>query len=164
MRARNIALVGVLVLAVGAAIYGWYRVIFRPQPTACGYCSRPLHANLSVVAEIDGKRAKVCCAQCAITEANQLHKPVKLIEVHDYPSGKSIAPEHAWYVSGSRAMACNHDMMHMGEMKDMQDLAFDRCSPGIFSFANRSDAEAFSTKNGGMVLSFAQLMSEARFQ
>jgi hypothetical protein len=125
---------------------------------------RPLHANLRVTAEIAGKRAQVCCARCAISEANQEHKPLHLIEVHDYSTGKAVTPERAWFVEGSRAMACDHDAMRMDEMKQTQELAYDRCSPGTFSFANKSDADAFVATNGGTVLSFAQLMSEVHFK
>jgi hypothetical protein len=135
---RRIAIVGILVAAVGALSFGWYRYVAHPAPVACAYCSRPLHANLSVIAEIEGKRAQVCCARCAISEANQERKPLRLITVHD--------------------------TMRMNEMKGAEDLAFDRCSPPTFAFANRQDADSFTAQNGGAVLSFAQLMSEARFQ
>jgi nitrous oxide reductase accessory protein NosL len=49
-------------------------------------------------------------------------------------------------------------------MKGTEELACDRCSPGTLSFRNKPDADAFTAKNGGSVLSFSQLMSEARFQ
>jgi hypothetical protein len=87
-----------------------------------------------------------------------------LITVHDYLSGRAVAPANAWFVEGGRAMACEHDTMRMNEMKGAEDLAFDRCSPPTFAFANRQDADSFTAQNGGAVLSFAQLMSEARFQ
>jgi hypothetical protein len=164
MKFRNIAVVGILLIAAGAVIYGWFRYVSHPNPVACSYCMRPLHANLRVTAEIAGKRAQVCCARCAISEANQEHKPLHLIEVHDYSTGKAVTPERAWFVEGSRAMACDHDAMRMDEMKQTQELAYDRCSPGTFSFANKSDADAFVATNGGTVLSFAQLMSEVHFK
>jgi len=52
----------------------------------------------------------------------------------------------------------------MDEMKGTGELTYDRCSPGTFSFGNKADAEAFIAGNGGSVISFSQLMSEARFQ
>lgn len=164
MRYRNIVLFGVLFVAAGAGVYGWFRFIHHPKPVACSYCLRSLHSNLMVTAEIAGKRTQVCCARCAITEANQLHKPLRLVEVHDYLTGRAVIPEQAWFVEGSHVPACNHDAMRMDEMKNTQELTFDRCSPGTFAFANKSDADAFLAKNGGTVVSFTQLMSEARFQ
>jgi nitrous oxide reductase accessory protein NosL len=106
----------------------------------------------------------VCCARCAISEANQERKHLRLVTVHDYPTSRAIAPDHAWFVEGSRAMACGNDAMPMNEMKGMDMKAFDRCSPSTVAFAERQAADAFVAENGGAVLSFAQLMSEARFQ
>lgn len=164
MNSRRIALTATLLIIVGAGVFGWFRFVAHPAPTTCGYCLRPLHANLKVTAEIDGKRAEVCCPRCAITEANQQHKPVRLITVHDYSTGKAMSPESAWYVEGSRVLACTHDGMHMGEMKETQEMEFDRCSPGTLTFATKQQAEDFTSANGGTAISFEQLMSEARFQ
>jgi hypothetical protein len=61
-------------------------------------------------------------------------------------------------------MACDHDAMRMNEMKGTDPMAYDRCSPGTFSFADKQVADAFVTQNGGSVISFTQLMSEAKFQ
>ena len=164
MKIRGIIMAVVLIAGLGIAGWSWEHYILHPKPMACGYCLRPLHANLTVTAEIDGKRADVCCAHCAITEANQQHKRLKLITVHDYPTGSPLSPESAWYVEGSRANACEHGAMHMNEVKETQDLAFDRCSPGTFAFANKPNADAFVTQNGGSVLSFTELMREVHQQ
>lgn len=164
MNFRRFAFFVILIVVAGAVTLVWYRYVAHPIPVACGYCNRPLHANLTVTAEVAGKRAEVCCARCAISEANQQHKPLHLITVHDYSSGRAIAPGSAWFVEGSRAIACDHDAMPMNEMKGTDAMAFDRCSPGTFAFANRQEADAFVAQNGGATLSFAQLMSEARYQ
>jgi len=164
VKTKAIITASVVLLILGICGYAWQRYILHPKPMACGYCLRSLHANLRVTAEIDGNRADVCCAHCAITEANQQHKPLKLITVHDYPTGNALAPEKAWFVEGSRAQACEHDAMHMNEMKETQDLAFDRCSPGTFAFANRVNAEAFIAQNGGSIVNFQELMQEVHVQ
>jgi hypothetical protein len=75
-----------------------------------------------------------------------------------------MPPEGAWYVEGSRVIACDHAGMHMGEMKDTQVMAYDRCSPGTLTFATKQQAEDFTAANGGNAISFGQLMSEAHFQ
>ena len=164
MNFRRIALTVTVVILAGAGVFGWYRFVAHPKPVACSYCLRPLHSNLMVTAEIDGKRAEVCCPRCAITEANQQRKPVRLITVHDYSTGKAMSPETAWYVEGSRVVVCEHGMMHMDEMKETQEMAFDRCSPGTLTFATKQQAEDFTAANGGTVISFGQLMSEAHYQ
>jgi hypothetical protein len=117
-----------------------------------------------VTAEIAGKRTQACCARCAISEANQQHKSIRLIEVHDYRTGKKLSPTSASFVEGSRVIVCEHDMANMTEHKDMPDMVYDRCSPGTLSFASRESADAFVAQNGGSILSFDQLMSEARYQ
>jgi hypothetical protein len=164
MNVRRIAFALTLLVVASAATFGWYRYVAHPAPVACGYCNRPLHANLSVIAEIAGKRAQACCPRCAISEANQLHKSLRLISVHDYPSGRAISPDAAWYVEGGSVMACDHESMPMNEMKGTDAMAFDRCMPATFAFAERKDADGFVAKNGGTVHSFAQLMGEARYQ
>jgi hypothetical protein len=164
VNSRRIAITVTLLIVVGAGAYAWYRYIAHPAPVACGYCLRPLHANVKVTAEIDGRRAEVCCPRCAITEANQEHKPMRLITVHDYSTGKAMSPETAWYVEGSRVLACEHNGMHMDEMKESAPMAFDRCSPGTLTFATAQQAQDFTSANGGTVISFGELMSEAKFQ
>jgi hypothetical protein len=164
MNLKRVLLVSILLIGASLLGYEWFGHVVRPKPVSCGYCMRPLQSNLRVTAEIDGKRAEVCCARCAITEANQKHKNLRLIAVRDHTKGKAIAPEGAWFVENSQAVACNHDAMRMDEMKDTQSLAFDRCSPGTFAFQNKADAEAFIARNGGSVLSYTELMREARYQ
>ena len=164
MTFKRVFIASILLVGAGLLGYGWFRYVVHPKPVTCGYCRRPLKSDLSVTAEIDGKQAIVCCARCAITEANQQHKPVRLITVHDHVTGRALGPAGAWFVENSQAVACNHDAIRMDEMKDTQSLAFDRCSPGTFAFQNKADAEAFIARNGGSVLSYTELMREARYQ
>jgi hypothetical protein len=164
MNSRRIVLIVIFLVVAGTGVLGWFKFVVHPAPVACGYCSRPLHANSMVTAEIAGKKTQACCARCAISEANQQHKPIRLIEVHDYLTGKVVSPANAWFVVGSQVIVCEHDMANISEHKDMPDMVFDRCAPGTLAFASKSDADAFVTKNGGAILSFNQLMSEARYQ
>ena len=70
----------------------------------------------------------------------------------------------AWYVSDSHALACTHDSMRMDEMKQSEDLAFDRCSPGTFAFANKEDAELFVNQHSGRVQTMEELLEGANPQ
>ncbi len=150
-----------ILLVMGSAAY-WFAESSANK--TCGFCQRPLDPHLSVTAEIAGHKKQVCCARCAVTEANQQHKPVRLLEAHDYPTGKTIDPVKAFYVDDSRAVACTHDMALMDQSKHSDHLAFDRCSPGAFTFEKKSDAEAFIHQNGGVLLSYPELMAQARYQ
>jgi hypothetical protein len=152
------------VVIIGVLSFGWFYTMHSSQDKVCGLCGRPLHKELTVIAEIGGQRRNVCCARCAITESNQEKKPVRLIEVRDYPTGATLKPDGAFFVDGSRAKACDHDMMMVDQMKQPQQLAFDRCSPGTFAFARKQDADAFIAQNGGAVLTLQQLMNEVSFK
>ncbi len=154
----------VLLLVVGGllALGNWS--LKRRAETYCGFCNRPIKAELAVIAEVGGRKRKVCCARCAITEARQENKQLRLISVTDYSSRTKIAPEQAWYVEDSRAIACDHDMAMMDETKHAQQLSFDRCSPGTFAFARREDADAFVAKNGGVVRRLAEMLGEVQLK
>ncbi len=158
--ARKVSIVGavLLVAVLGLLIVAEWTVQKRSEEV-CGICARHIHKQAGVVAEIGGHRHNVCCAHCAITEGFQEHKSVRLIEVTDYNSGRKLDPSHAWYVDGSRIVACTHDMTHMNEMKQVEKMAFDRCSPGTFAFATHEDADSFSAKNGGVVLSLGEMLA-----
>lgn len=147
-------------IVVGLLALGGYEWQQSRAPQACGFCQRPLHEKLWVLAEIGDERRHVCCPQCAVSESRQEHKPVRLIMVHDYVSGREIDPHQAWYVNESRAIACSHDGMRMDEMKHSEALAFDRCSPGAFAFATEEDAKQFIAQNGGQLLRLQQLLAE----
>ena len=147
----------VLVVLAGLVATG-YRVMFNREEAFCGFCHRAMHANTKVVAEIDGRRRTVCCARCAISEAYQEKKPLRLIAVTDYVSSKSLNPEQAYFVDGSRKVLCAHDEAMVDQSKHVQEMTFDRCFPGTYAFAHREDAEAFARENGGTVLQLQKLM------
>jgi hypothetical protein len=50
-------------------------------------------------------------------------------------------------------------MTRMNEMKQVENMSFDRCSPGTFAFATHDDADAFAAKNGGAVLSLGEMLA-----
>jgi hypothetical protein len=153
----------VLVVLAGLVAAG-YRLMFNREEAFCGFCHRSIHANTKVVAEIDGRRRTVCCARCAISEAYQEKKPVRLIAVTDYVSSKSLDPKQAYFVDGSRKVLCSHDEAMVDESKQIHEMTYDRCFPGTYAFAHREDAEAFVRENGGTVLQFQQLMQGVRAQ
>jgi hypothetical protein len=158
--ARKVSVAGLalLVMVAGLLIAGEWSLHQRSNEV-CGICQRHINPHAGVIAEIGGQRRHVCCAHCAITEGMQEHKPVRLVEVTDYNSRRKLDPTGAWYVDGSRVVACTHDMAHMDEMKQMAHESFDRCSPGTFAFATRGDAEAFAAKNGGTLHSLGEMLA-----
>jgi len=141
---------------------GTYWVVKQRSEASCGICQRHINQRARVVAEIGGRRRIVCCAHCARTEGQQENKPVRLIEVTDYPTGDKFNPKEAWFVDGSRVMACEHKMSTTNEMKHSEQMVFDRCSPGTFAFQDRRVAEAFIAENGGTVMRLEEFMREVQ--
>ena len=154
--------IGLLLLGLMGLVY--YHLMVKQSEALCGFCQRPIHAHARVIAEVGGRRRTVCCARCAMTEAFQEKKPVRLIEVTDYVSGKTLKPEEAYFVEGSRKVLCDHDAAVFDETKHANFLAFDRCSPGAYAFARREDAMAFTQENGGVVLQLNEMMRGASVQ
>lgn len=160
-RKYSVGAIGLLIF-IAVLLGGGEWLVKSRSERVCGFCNRPIQANLGVIAEVGGRKRHVCCARCALSEARQEHKPLRLLSVTDYASGGSLVPEKAWYVDDSRAIACNHDMTMMDETKHAQPLAFDRCSPGTFAFARREDADAFVAKNGGVVRNLTEVLGEGQ--
>jgi hypothetical protein len=159
--AKKASIYAAVAVLVFCALYaGGYWLIHRRSEQLCSICQRHIKREAHVVVEIGGHRRDVCCAHCALTEGRQENKPVRFIEVTDYRTGKGLDPQRASYVDGSRVAACEHDMAKMGEMKQMDQMAFDRCSPGTFAFADRQAAEAFAAENGGVVHNLAEMVRE----
>lgn len=164
MTRRAVITSAVGLVLIGLLGYGYYRLMVNQSEAFCGFCQRPIHAHARVIAEVGGRRKTVCCARCAMTEAFQEKKSVRLIEVTDYVSGKTVKPEQAYFVEGSRKVLCDHDAAVFDETKHAHPLAFDRCSPGAYAFARFEDAVAFTQENGGVVLRLNEMMRGASVQ
>ncbi len=158
MAKRTLIPTAVGLLLLGLLGLGYYHLMVKQSEAFCGFCRRPIQANARVIAEVDGRRKIVCCARCAMSEAYQEKKPVRLIEVTDYVSGKKLDPQHAYFVDGSRKVLCSHDAPMFDETKHVEPMTFDRCSPGAYAFARREDAENFAKENGGMVLQLEEML------
>jgi hypothetical protein len=158
--ARKISMAAIVLLViVGGLLMTGEWSVHRRSEEVCGICARHINPQAGVIAEIGGVRHHVCCAHCAVTEGFQERKPVKLIEVADYSTGRKLDPAKAWYVDGSRVVACEHDMAHMSETKQTAPATFDRCSPGTFAFADRMQANDFAAANGGVVRNLQEMLA-----
>ncbi len=157
---RPVSLRGIGALALVAVLLagGYWYTTHQARNTICGFCQRPINPHARVVAEIGGRRRNVCCARCAITEAIQEKVPVRLISVTDWSTGKTLAPEQAWFVEGSRRILCDHDMPHMDSTMTPGQMTFDRCSPGAYAFASKQDADDFVRANGGVVRRLSEML------
>ena len=157
----SIAALFVLIILGGLFVAGNWSV-HRRERDFCGICQRPVSPKLAVIAVIGGKERRVCCARCAVTEAQQEKKPLQLKSVTDYATGRRISPDEAWFVEDSRAMACNHDMAMTDETKQPMQMTFDRCAPGAFAFSSEQQARNFVQENGGVIRRLPELVKEVQ--
>src|ERR1019366_4118929 len=161
--AKKASLYSAVVLIVVAGLFaGGYLLMNHRSQTQCGFCQRHINPKAHVVAEVGGQRRDVCCTHCAVTESRQEKKSLRLIAVTDYPTGKMVSPEGAWFVEDSRVIACQHDMSKMDESKHPEQLAFDRFSPGTFAFNDRKAAEAFVVQSVGVLRSLPEVLAEGQ--
>ena len=58
---------------------------------------------------------------------------------------------------GSTVNLCMRYQTLLDEVKEASPMEFDRCSPSVLAFAERSDAEDFVAQNGGTVMTFDEL-------
>jgi len=160
MTARKRVTLFVSVALVAALAAGGYWLLQRTAPDTCRICQRPIHAEARAVIEVDGKREPVCCARCALTLQHQQRTPVRLVEVTDYVSRASLAPESAYFVEGSRIVLCEKHEPLLDQTKHPYPRVFDRCVPSLYAFARREEAEAFAAQNGGTVQRLPELLEE----
>lgn len=147
-------------LVVATLAVGGYWLLQRTAPDTCRICQRPIHAEARAVIEIDGKPERVCCGRCALTLQHQQHRPVRLAEVTDYVSRRSLDPQAAHFVEGSRVVVCERHEPLLDQTKHPYPRVFDRCVPSLYAFARREDAEAFARQNGGTVQRLPELLEE----
>lgn len=162
MAMKNSASVIVGILIVAAVAGGGYFLQKRAVPNTCRICQRELHPEARVVMEVDGQRQAVCCTHCVLTQARQIGKSIRLVEVTDYVSRRPLRPENAFYVEDSKLVLCDLHKPFVNESKQPYDRVFDRCVPGIYAFARREDAEAFARDNGGTVRNWSRLIEEVQ--
>ncbi len=160
MSAKRIATAFLSVLFLAGLSLGGYWLVRKSEPDRCPICQREIHVKSHAVMELGGHVQRACCATCALTLGRQLNQPVRLTEVADYTTERPLQPEDAYFVQGSQVILCEHHEPLLTQDKQPSDRVFDRCEPSIFAFARREEAEAFATRNGGMILRLPQLVQE----
>ena len=155
LRASTV-LAGVLGIVAGAALWQ----IYRRQQEVCPFSNRQVHSGSRAVVEVAGERRPTCCIRCALTAKRQGMK-ARLVEVSDFASGEALAPDAAFYVSGSPVVLCERHEPKLDAEKHVYQPVFDRCEPSIFAFARREQAEEFARGNGGAVRRLPEILREA---
>ena len=148
---------GALCVVLGVAAVLHFR---RQQQEVCPFSNRPIHSGSRAVVEVAGERLPTCCIRCALTAERQGVK-ARLVEVSDFPSGEALAPEAAFYVSGSPVVLCERHQPKLDAEKHVYQPVFDRCEPSILAFGQREQAEEFARRQGGAVRRLPEVLEEA---
>lgn len=148
----KIILAGIVCLGAVLAFMGgaWY-LLNQRQATICPFSGREIHPETRAVVMIGGKRYETCCIRCAIIEAQQTGKPLRVLQVADFETGKLIDPASAWYVESSSVNLCMR-MSPAAESPGRESIyvrGFDRCSPSALAFRSEEQAHAFMALHGG---------------
>ncbi|MFP5230189.1 MAG: hypothetical protein ACLGXA_21445 [Acidobacteriota bacterium] len=140
----------------------WYFVSHQ-QPKVCPFSGRMIHPQTRALVTIGGKKYETCCVRCAIIEAQQTGKPLRVLEVADFETGKLVAPKSAWYVESSDVNLCMR-MAPAAESPGRESVymrGFDRCSPSALAFRSEEQARAFMAQHGGALKRLDDLEREA---
>ncbi len=164
MRTRTIvaSIVGfgiVLVLLGGA----WY-LVSRRNAEVCPFSGRGIHPQARALVTIGGKKYQTCCLRCAIIEAQQTGKPLRVLRVADFETTKLLEPDKAWFVEGSHTNLCMSMSPAIASpgRETVAMRAFDRCSPSVYAFSSEKRASAFIAQRGGVLKSLDDLQQESK--
>jgi hypothetical protein len=154
--ARGISALVVAVVVAGLG-YAAFRAYSSSQAEQCYACQRPIHAHSRTVAMVNGKARVYCCPACALSEHEQDGKPIHVTELTDFATGAKLSPDAAFLVKGSDINMCAHTHELTDADKRSADLQYDRCSPSLLAFGQRSAAEEFARAHGGKVAPFSEI-------
>jgi hypothetical protein len=144
-----------ILVTLALAYVGW--ATLRPRAEECYACIRPIHAHSKTVAVVDGHARLFCCPACALSQHQQMGKPIKITQVTSFLTGKAISPDGAYVVQGSNVNMCETKHEVIDADKRPADLRYDRCAPSLIAFAQRDEAVAFAREHGGQVKSLREL-------
>lgn len=156
--------IGILALVAVLAVLGgaWYFVSHR-QAKVCPFSGREIHPETRAVVTVGGKKYEVCCVRCAMIEAQQTGKPLKVLKVADFETSRLMDPGNAWFVEGSAVNECMR-MSPAAESPSREGVylrSFDRCSPSVLAFSTEQHARDFIAQHGGALKRLSDLESDA---
>jgi hypothetical protein len=158
------ALISLASIAVITALGVWgYFSISRPVPDVCRVCERSLHAGVTYRLELARGHEDACCPRCGMHYQIEHPGAVRRALASDWPSGKLIPAEQAFYIEGGNISHCT---MHSTPVeRQPQGVAvrdYDRCLPSLVAFESRQSAEAYQQQHGGELLDYAQVMAKVK--
>jgi hypothetical protein len=147
------------IVVVAALGYIGFRAYRGAQPEICYACQRPIHAHSRAVAIVNGRAKMFCCPACALSEHEQEGRPVRIVELTSFLTGAKLSPNEAYVVKGSDVNMCARAHEMIDADKRPAGVLYDRCSPSLIAFGQRSEAIEFAREHGGEVLAFKDVMT-----
>jgi hypothetical protein len=155
---RWLAVLAVVAVAVGLG-YSAFKVYRGSQPESCYACQRAVHAHSRTVGVAKGRSRVFCCPACALSEHEQEGKPIRITELTAFLTGARLSPNDAFVLKGSDVNMCARTHGLIDADKRPAHVYYDRCSPSLLAFGQRSEAIQFAREHGGQVLPFSEMMS-----
>lgn len=133
--------IGILALILIVASLGavWY-LVGHQQPKVCPFSGREIHPQTRALVAIGGQKYETCCVRCAIIEAQQTGKLLRILKVADFETGKLIDPKRAWFVESSDVNLCMRvaPAVQSPGRESVFVRSYDRCSPSALAFSSSS--------------------------
>jgi hypothetical protein len=95
-----------------------------------------------------------------LSEHEQEGKPIRIVELTDFPTGRKLSPNDTFLVKGSDVNMCARSHPPLDPDKRPAEVPYDRCSPSLLAFAQKSEAMEFAREHGGHVVSFNEIVYE----
>lgn len=145
--------------AIAAGLTGCDKLEALLHGNRCVLSDRVIHPGMAAEVAVEGgPSGRACCIRCAITYAQQTGKKVRVTSVTDYKTHKPLAPDRAFYVTGSDVAPCVGPPMEASSgRRGCCLLGFDRCTPSTVAFSDLQDAIRFQREHGGRIETFPEL-------
>lgn len=148
---------------IALALGGWW-LVRQHSARVCPLSGRVIHKQTRAFVTIGSRDYETCCLRCALIEARQTGKRLRVREVADFDTSRLLDPAKAWYVEGSDVNLC------MRTTPGAQNPSghgvylrmFDRCSPSVLAFKDETGARKFMAQHGGALQRLDDLLREVR--
>lgn len=163
---KSKTVIGVLVVLGFVALAGggaWY-LLRQREEASCPFSGRGIHRQTRALVTIAGKEYEACCVRCAIVEAQQTGKPLRIRAVADFESGDLLKPDDAWFVEDSTVNFCMRTTpaAQSPTRHEVYMRGFDRCEPSVLAFSNEQQARSFIAQHGGVLRRLGELEQEIK--
>ena len=160
----KITVAGLVALGAVLAVLGAWYLLTQRQAAVCPFSGREIHPQTRALVTIGGRKYQTCCVRCAIIEARQTGKPLRVLKVADFETSKLLNPTKAWFVEGSSVNLCM-SMSQAAESPGRESVylrGFDRCSPSAMAFSSEKQERDFIADHGGVLRRLEDLQGESK--